>query len=94
MVFRDFVEQDKITTSIHENIKSLNSILKQMKMGYLSIFAGAGLSVSSGYVDWKKLMLPVCELMRLDNSGDLTEIAQFYKNKYIMRILRFYLDYL
>lgn len=82
MVFRDFVEQDKITTSIHENIKSLNSILKQMKMGYLSIFAGAGLSVSSGYVDWKKLMLPVCELMRLDNSGDLTEIAQFYKNKY------------
>lgn len=82
MVYRDCVEKENITKIIEENIQCLNEISEQMEMGYLSIFAGAGLSVSSGYVDWKKLLSPICRLMRLDSSVDLTEIAQFYKDKY------------
>ena len=82
MVYRDCVEKENITKIIEENIQCLNEISEQMEMGYLSIFAGAGLSVSSGYVDWKKLLTPICRLMRLDSSVDLTEIAQFYKDRY------------
>lgn len=82
MEYSNRIEKENISRTIEENIQCLNEIFEQMEMGCFSIFAGAGLSISSGYVDWKKLLEPICRLMRLDNSGDLTEIAQFYKDKY------------
>ena len=56
-----------------------------MKQGDISIFAGAGLSIASGYVDWKKLLEPISKQLRLNPNIDLTEIAQcFVKVKNII----------
>ena len=53
-----------------------------MKQGDISIFAGAGLSIASGYVDWKKLLEPISKQLRLNSNIDLTETAQYYKDKF------------
>lgn len=82
MEYGNRIEKENISRAIEENIQCLNEIFEQMEMGCFSIFAGAGLSIASGYVDWKRLLAPICKLMRVDNGGDLTEIAQFYKDKY------------
>lgn len=82
MSFKEKIEEDKLNQIMEQNIVYLNQIAEQMKLGYVSIFAGAGLSVASGYVDWKKLLDPICRQMHLNNNIDLTEIAQYYKNQY------------
>ena len=53
-----------------------------MESGCLSIFAGAGLSAASGYVDWKTLLVPMSKSLGLNVNMDLTLLAQYYKNKY------------
>ncbi|HEY6252720.1 MAG TPA: SIR2 family protein [Candidatus Angelobacter sp.] len=47
------------------------------------IFAGAGLSVGAGYVDWKKLLQPIAQDLGLDidKEGDLISIAQYHLNE-------------
>ena len=82
MLYKERIEEDKLKQIMEQNISYLDQISKQMMLGYLSVFAGAGLSVASGYVDWKRLLEPLCKQMRLDNNKDLTEIAQYYKNQY------------
>ncbi len=82
MAYKDKIEEDKLKQIMEQNIWYLNQIAEQMKLGYVSVFAGAGLSVASGYVDWKRLLEPICRQMRLNHNLDLTEIAQYYKNKY------------
>lgn len=82
MVYKERIEEDKLKQIMEQNISYLDQISEQMKLGYLSIFAGAGLSVKSGYVDWKRLLEPLCKQMRLNINKDLTEIAQYYKNQY------------
>lgn len=82
MVYKDKIEEDKLNQIMEQNISYLNHIAEQMKLGYVSVFAGAGLSVASGYVDWRKLLEPICRQMRLNANVDLTEIAQYYKNQY------------
>lgn len=82
MLYKEKIEEDKLKQIMEQNISYLDQISKQMMLGYLSVFAGAGLSVASGYVDWKRLLEPLCKQMRLDNNKDLTEIAQYYKNQY------------
>lgn len=44
------------------------------------VFAGAGLSVASGYFDWKQLLAPIAVKMNLDirDEHDLTLLAQFF----------------
>lgn len=82
MIYKEKLEEDKLKQIMEQNISYLDEIAEQMKLGYLSVFAGAGLSVASGYVDWKSLLEPLCKQMRLNINKDLTEIAQYYKNQY------------
>lgn len=82
MGYKEKIEEDKLNQVMEQNIVYLNQLAEQMKLGYVSIFAGAGLSVASGYVDWKSLLKPICEQLRLNVNTDLTEIAQYYSNQY------------
>src|SRR6476620_7711240 len=49
----------------------------------VAIFAGAGLSAPSGFVDWKGLMKGFSEQIGLDveKEEDLISLAQYYLNK-------------
>lgn len=51
--------------------------------GNAALFAGAGLSRSSGYVDWKNLVKPLANEIRLDvnKETDLVAVTQYYKNE-------------
>ena len=51
--------------------------------GYAAIFAGAGLSRSSGYTDWKGLIKPFADELGLDveKEYDLVAVTQFYVNE-------------
>jgi len=60
----------------------LNRISKELKNGYLSIFAGAGLSVSSGYVDWRNLLNSVLDELQIRQGVDLATLAQYHENAY------------
>ncbi len=57
-------------------IKSINS-------DTAAIFAGAGLSVASGLVNWKELLRDIANELKLDidKEEDLITIAQYYENE-------------
>lgn len=57
---------------------------KAINDGGAAIFAGAGLSVPSGYVSWKELLRPLAEEIGLsiDKEHDYLAIAQYYYNKH------------
>lgn len=61
----------------------INEYLKAINENNAAIFAGAGLSRASGYVDWKDLLSYVAESIGLDSKKetDLTAVAQYYKNE-------------
>src|SRR5215813_4666136 len=48
-----------------------------------AVFAGAGLSMPSGYVDWRTLLKDIIEDLGLDSSKeqDLVAVAQYYCNQ-------------
>lgn len=48
----------------------------------VAVFAGAGLSVPSGYVNWKELLRQFSDSIGLDidKEHDLISVAQYYKN--------------
>lgn len=58
-------------------------VIKELETGSLSIFAGAGLSVDAGHVNWKQLMKDITEDLGLDynKETDLIAIAQYNTNK-------------
>lgn len=60
----------------------LDKIVEEMKSGRLAIFAGAGLSINSGYGDWKSLLKPIGRQLGLNLNMDLTEMAQYYENEF------------
>lgn len=49
-----------------------------------AIFAGAGLSVAAGYVNWQNLLRDIAKDVGLDveKEGDLVSLAQFHVNKH------------
>lgn len=57
--------------------------VKAIRDGNAAVFAGAGLSRSSGFVVWKELLRPLAEDigLRIDDEHDLTEVAQYIRNK-------------
>jgi len=57
--------------------------LTELEEDNVAIFAGAGLSSSAGYVDWKELLRPLAEELNLDidEEQDLVGVAQFYLNE-------------
>lgn len=60
-----------------------NDVLKELETGSLAIFAGAGLSVGAGHVNWKQLLKEITEDLGLDYNSetDLIAIAQYNTNK-------------
>lgn len=65
-----------------EHINYLNIMVKELETEHLSIFAGAGISIDSGFVDWKGLMRPIIEQLEINPNMDLALAAQFYENEY------------
>lgn len=59
----------------------INNYVKALKEKNAVVFAGAGMSVSQGYFDWKKLLKPIADKLDLDieeEKHDLTALAQFF----------------
>jgi hypothetical protein len=54
--------------------------VKELEEENAAIFAGAGLSVGAGYIDWKKLLQPITQDLELDidQEHDLISIAQYH----------------
>jgi|GEM_PF-392950 len=55
-----------------------------LSKGKASVFAGAGLSVPSGFVNWAGLLAPMASELKLDISKetDLISLAQYYCNQF------------
>lgn len=66
---------------------SRNTLIRKytqaIRGGNAGIFAGAGLSRASGYVDWKNLLRPLAEEVALDieKEKDFLSVAQYYRNE-------------
>ncbi len=58
----------------------INNYVKALKDNNAVVFAGAGLSVDSGFFDWKKLLKPIAQRLDLDieEEYDLTALAQYF----------------
>jgi hypothetical protein len=61
----------------------VETFVKELEEENVAIFAGAGLSVAAGYVDWKKLLQPIAHELELDidQEHDLISIAQYHLNE-------------
>lgn len=61
----------------------IRNYVKAIREGNAAVFAGAGLSRSSGFVDWKGLIKPLAIDIDLDveKETDMLSIAQFYRNR-------------
>jgi hypothetical protein len=60
------------------------NFVKALHEGNAAIFAGAGLSRSSGYVDWRGLLKGIARDLDLDidKETDLIAVAQYHENKF------------
>jgi hypothetical protein len=61
----------------------IKNYTKELLEDNAAIFAGAGLSVSSGYVNWKELLRDIAKELGLDieKENDLVAVAQYHVNK-------------
>lgn len=61
----------------------LKEFIKAIRDGNAAVFAGAGLSRPSGFVDWKELLRPLADDigLNIDDEHDLTLVAQYVRNK-------------
>ena len=68
-----------MSISINEFIREFSTAIQE---GNAAIFAGAGLSRPSGFVNWKDLLRPLARDIDLDidKESNLLEVAQFYRN--------------
>lgn len=66
---------------------AFRDILKNLREENLAIFAGAGMSVDSGYVNWSHLLRPIAsELdLKIEKEYDLVALAQYHYNKFSSR---------
>ncbi|MFY9222917.1 MAG: SIR2 family protein [Blastocatellia bacterium] len=62
----------------------ISDFLKELRNNNVAIFAGAGLSVAAGCVNWKELMRPVAQELELDidKEENLISIAQYHCNEH------------
>ena len=59
----------------------INNYVTALKEKNAVVFVGAGMSVSQGFFDWKKLLKPIADKLGLDideEQHDLTSLAQFF----------------
>ncbi|SOB75522.1 SIR2-like domain-containing protein [Marinobacter sp. LV10R510-11A] len=61
----------------------IQRFLSELEEDNIAIFAGAGLSSTAGYVNWKELLRPLADELNLniDEEQDLVGVAQFYLNE-------------
>ncbi|MCL6443082.1 MAG: SIR2 family protein [Alicyclobacillus sp.] len=61
----------------------IRTYVKAIRESNAAIFAGAGLSRSAGFVDWKELMREIAEDLQLDvdKETDLISLAQYHVNE-------------
>ncbi|MCA8425833.1 SIR2 family protein [Burkholderia seminalis] len=61
----------------------INAFANDIADGAAAIFAGAGLSVGSGYVNWSELMREIAEELGLDvdRESNLVAVAQYHLNE-------------
>ena len=61
----------------------IRELANELSANNLAIFAGAGLSVSAGFVNWKELLQSLADEMELNidkEENDLVSLAQYYVN--------------
>jgi hypothetical protein len=63
-------------------VRFVNEYFAEIEAGNAAIFAGAGLSVPAGFVDWRELLRDIAEELDLDVDleTDLVSLAQFHVN--------------
>ncbi|MBI5791878.1 MAG: SIR2 family protein [Rhodocyclales bacterium] len=74
----------KATTPFSPDIRAfINSFASDIADGTAAIFAGAGLSVASGYVNWAELLRDIAEELGLDvdRETNLVAVAQYHLNE-------------
>ncbi|WP_224067488.1 SIR2 family protein [Vibrio penaeicida] len=61
----------------------IQRFVEELEEKNVAVFAGAGLSSSAGYVNWKELIRPLADELELnvDNEYDLVGVAQYYLNE-------------
>lgn len=72
------------TVSIERFVEDFSKALSD---GTAAVFAGAGLSIAAGFVDWKGLLRPLADelALSLDREHDLVKVAQFHVNRHSNR---------
>lgn len=62
----------------------INDFVTEINSGDAAIFAGAGLSASLGFVNWKELLRDLADELKLDieKEHDLISIAQYHFNRF------------
>lgn len=70
------------TEAISENVL-IREFTRELHNKNAAVFAGAGLSMESGYVDWKGLLKDIIRDLGLDpdNESDLVTVAQYHCNQ-------------
>jgi hypothetical protein len=65
--------------SVERFVEDFSSELQERNV---AVFAGAGLSVAAGFVDWKGLLKPLADELQLDvdREHDLVKVAQYHVN--------------
>ncbi len=65
-----------------ESATFLTEYLRAIEAGTAAVFAGAGLSMAAGYVDWKRLLADVVAELKLDpDTENLVAAAQYHVNE-------------
>lgn len=67
----------------NEVSRFIDRYIVEIEEGNAAIFAGAGLSIPAGYVNWKELIRPLAEDLEVDleRESDLISVAQFHVNE-------------
>ena len=65
-----------------EKQRLIANLANEISEANLAIFAGAGLSIPAGYVNWSQLLKPIAEELDLDieKEVDLVALAQYHCN--------------
>ena len=72
-----------MTKKERDKARLINEILDAIDSRNLAIFAGAGLSIPAGYVNWKQLLQPIADELDLDiekEESNLVQLAQYHCN--------------
>jgi hypothetical protein len=67
-----------------EKQRFIRDFVTEINNGDAAIFAGAGLSASLGFVNWKELLRDLAEELKLsvDKEHDLISLAQYHSNRF------------